>query len=157
MEGDELVVVGRGDDGLQEIIRHQLSTPGHPRILDEHYPRHPKGNGPPVRAVRPVTDAERAFVALGEGAERWLREACATGVSRIRAKMADALTLAALLGADDVDRALGTAALADRFQEGDLASIAEHLARHDAVGDLVHATQAHSAQPGTGVWEGFGR
>jgi transposase len=157
VEGDQLVVAGRGDDGLQEIVRHELSTPGHPRILDEHYPRHPKGNGPPVRQVRPATDAERAFVALGEGAERWLREACATGVSRIRAKMADAVTLAALVGADDVDRALGTAALAGRFQDGDLCSIVEHLSRHGAVAELVHATEAHSAQPGTGAWEGFGR
>lgn len=157
VEGDELVVAGRGDDGLKEVVRHELSTPGNPRISDEHYPRHPKGNGPPVRPVRPATDAEQAFVGLGEGAERWLREACATGVSRIRAKMADAVTLAALVGTDDVDRALGTAALAGRFAEGDLVSIVEHLARHDAVGELVRVTQAHSAQPGTSAWEGFGR
>ena len=157
VEGDELVVVGRGDDGLEEVVRHELSTPGHPRILDEHYPRHPKGNGPPVRAVRPTTDTERAFVALGEGAERWLREACATGVSRIRAKMATAVTLAALVGADKVDRALGTAALAGRFAEGDLTSIVEHLSRQGVVSELVHATKTHSAQPGTFAWEGFGR
>ena len=157
VEGEELVVVGRRPEGLTEVDRHELSTPGHPRIKDEHYPNHPKGNGPPVREVRPRTDDERAFVALGEGAERWLREACATGVARIRAKMADAVSLAALVGADEVDRALGTAALAGRFADGDLCSIVEHLSRHEAAAELVHATEAHSVQPGTGAWEGFGR
>lgn len=157
VEGDELVVVGRRSGGLTEVVRHELSTPGHPRITDDHYPNHPKGNGPPVREVRPRTDAERSFVDLGDGAERWLREACATGVSRIRAKMADAVSLAALVGTEEVDRALGTAALAGRFADGDLASIVEHLSRHEAAADLVVADEAHSAQPGTGAWEGFGR
>jgi transposase len=157
VHGDELVVVGRAPAGLTEIVRHELSTPGNPRILDEHYPRHPKGNGPPVRPLRPTSDAERAFLALGEGAERWLREACATGVARVRAKMADATELAALVGAEVVDRALGVAALAGRFADEDLASIVEHLTRHGAAEELVRADEAHSAQPGTGAWEGFGR
>lgn len=157
VEGDELVVVGRDAGGLREVIRHELSIPGYPRILDEHYPHHPKGNGPPERTLRPRSDDERAFLALGEGADRWLREACATGVARIRAKMAQAVELAALVGADEVDRALGTAALAGRFAEGDLASIVEHLSHHRLVEDLVAADEAHSAQPGTKAWEGFGR
>lgn len=157
VHGDELVVVGRDDEGLTEVVRHELSTPGHPQINDEHYPRHPKGNGPPVRQVRPRTDAERAFVALGDGAERWLREACATGVARIRTKMDAAVELASLVGADEVDRALGMAALAGRFADGDLCSIVEHLSRHEAAADLVVADEAHSAQPGTGAWEGFGQ
>jgi hypothetical protein len=94
---------------------------------------------------------------LGGGAERWLREACATGVARIRTKMADAVGLAALVGATEVDRALGTAAMAGRFAEGDLASIVGHLAAHEAPEALVRATEVHSAQAGTGAWEGFGR
>ncbi len=157
VQGDQLIVVGRDARGLHEILRHELSTPGNPRILDEHYPRHPKGNGPPVRPLRPKDDTERSFVTLGEGAERWLREACATGVARIRSKMAEALDLAALFGADEIDRALGTAALAGRFADGDLASIADHLARHGSPEVLVRADEDHSSQPGTGSWEGFGR
>jgi transposase len=158
VEGDELVIVGRGEDGgLHEVARHELSTPGHPRINDEHYPHHRLGNGPPVRAVHPKSDAEREFCALGEGAERWLREACATGVARIGAKMADAVALAALVGATEVDRALGTAALAGRFADTDLASIVEHRSRRGAASELVVADEAHSAQPGTASWEGFGR
>jgi hypothetical protein len=157
VHGDELVMVGRGPAGLVEAARHQLSTPGHPRILDEHYPDHPAGNGPKIRPLRPKDDAEQAFLAIGDGAERWLREACSTGVARVRTKMAKAVGLAALVGAAPVDRGLGMAALAGRFDDGDLASIVEHLGRHDAVADLVFADDLYSAQTGTAAWEGFGR
>lgn len=157
VHGEELVAVGRGPSGLVEVRRHQLSTPGHPRILDEDYPGYPPGNGPKIRPLRPNDDAERAFLALGDGAERWLREACAKGVARIRAKMARAVELAALVGATPVDRALGMAALASRFEEGDLACILDHLGRREAVEDLVRPDEAYSSQPSTSAWEGFGR
>ncbi|MGH9066395.1 MAG: Mu transposase domain-containing protein, partial [Acidimicrobiales bacterium] len=157
VSGEELVVVGRGPAGLVEVHRHELSTPGHPRVLDEHYPGYPPGNGPRIRPLRPKDDAERAFLALGDGAERWLREACGAGVARIRAKMSQAVELAALVGATPVDRALGMAALASRFEEGDLASILDHLGRHEAVEDLVRADEAYSAQVGTDAWGSFGR
>jgi transposase len=155
--GEELVIVARTAKGLAEIARHRLSTPGQPRILDEHYPDHQAGNGPKERPLRPADDAERAFLALGDGAERWLREACSTGVSRIRSKMAGAVELAALVGSAPVDRALGMAALAGRFAEADLASIVEHLDRRDPIESLAIADPLHSAQPGTAAWDGFGR
>lgn len=157
VHGEELVVVARTAKGLAEIARHELSVPGTPRILDAHYPGHPAGNGPLVRPLRPRDEAEIAFLALGDGAERWLREACATGAARIRTKMAQAVELAALVGAAVVDRALGMAALAGRFGEGDLASIVDHLERGRPAGELVAADEAFSAQGGTGAWEGFGR
>jgi hypothetical protein len=157
VQGEELVIVARTGQGLTEIARHPLSVPGVPRIVDEHYPDHPAPNGPLVRPLRPRDDAELAFLALGDGAERWLREACATGVARIRSKMADAVELAALFGSAPVDRALGMAALAGRFGEADLASIVGHLDRREPAEYLVIADDAHSAQPGTGAWEGFGR
>lgn len=157
VHGDELVIVARTAKGLAEIARHALSTPGHPQILDEHYPDHPAGNGPPVRPLRPRDDLERGFLVLGDGAERWLREACATGVARIRVKMSQAVELAALVGAAPVDRALGMAAVAGRFGEGDLASIVNHLEGGRPAEDLVRADETYSAQPGTSAWEGFGR
>ena len=158
VQGEELVIVGHDKTrGLVEIDRHELSTPGNPRIKDEHYPDHAPGNGPKIRTLRPKDDEERAFLALGDGAERWLREACSSGVSRIRVKMAAAVELAALIGAAPVDRALGIAALAGRFEEGDLASIVEHLGRHDAVEDLVYANDDFFVQPGTSAWGDFGR
>lgn len=57
--GEELVIVGRAAAGLAEIARHELSTPGTPRILDEHYPHHPGGNLPRPPKVRPRPRAGR--------------------------------------------------------------------------------------------------
>ena len=70
--------------------------------------------------------------------------------------MARAVELAALVGADAVDDALGLAAIAGRFADGDLASILDHLAA-GRPGDVVVADEAHSAQPGTGGWKDLGR
>lgn len=77
--GNELVITARTGRGLAEITRHRLSTPGSPRILDEHYPDHPDGNRLRQPRPRPRTEAEVAFVAIGDGAERWLTEAAAGG------------------------------------------------------------------------------
>ena len=96
--GEELVIVARTGSGLAEVARHGLSTPGNPSIADEHYPHHPGGNLPRVPRPRARTAAEEAFLALGEGAHRWLVEAGATGVTRVRAKMNHAVELAAVLG-----------------------------------------------------------
>ncbi len=66
-----------------------------------------------------------ALLAIGAGAERWLVEAAASGALRVRSKMAEAVELAALVGDEAVDWALGLAAMAGRFDEGDLVSILE--------------------------------
>ena len=153
--GDELAIVAMTDSGTVEIARHQLSTPGNPRILDEHYPHHPGGNHPRPPRPRPRTKAEADFLAIGDGAHQWLIEAAATGATRVRAKMARAVELATILGAARVDQALGLAAVAGRFDEHDLGSILDHLPRHQP-GELARADETHSAQPGTGPWERFG-
>jgi hypothetical protein len=155
--GEELAVVARTTTGLVEVARHRLSTPGNPRILDEHYPHHPGGNLPRPPKVRPRTAAEVAFLDLGEGAHDWLIEAGAVGAQRIRSKMARAVELAAVVGAQAVDDALGLAAIAGRFAEDDLASIVDHRAGAGAPVDVVRADETHSAQPGTSGWEVFGR
>lgn len=154
--GDELAITGRSRRGVAEIARHALSTPGHPRILAAHYPGHPGGNLPRVRKPRARTPEEVAFLGLGEGAHRWLVEAAATGVARIRAKMSRAVELAAVLGCDRVDEALGLAAIAGRFAEDDLVSILDHLGAAGPPDDVVHVDEAHSAQPGTESWGRFG-
>jgi hypothetical protein len=155
--GDELVIVAGTTAGLAEIARHGLSTPGNPSIRDEHYPDHPGGNLPRQPKLRPRTAEEIAFLALGEGARRWLIEAGACGASKVRAKMARAVELAAILGPVTVDKALGLAAIAGRFGEADLASILDHLATAGAPTDVVFADENHSVQPGTSPWQGFGR
>ncbi|GAA1024777.1 hypothetical protein Aple_104060 [Acrocarpospora pleiomorpha] len=155
--GDELVITARTGSGPAEIWRHRLSTPGNPRILAEHYPGHPDGRAVLAPRPRPRSAEEIAFLAIGDGAERWLIEAAATGASRVRSKMAHAVELAALLGPGLVDQALGMAAAAGRFADGDLASIADHLAAGRAAIEVVHADEAHSIQPGTSGWQQFGR
>lgn len=74
---------------------------------------------------------------------------------RIRAKMADAVQLAALVGTERVDAALGVAAAAGRFAEADLASILDHLAAGTTSVDLVIADETATTQPGTNGWAGF--
>jgi hypothetical protein len=155
VEGEELVIVGAGEQGLEEVWRHQLSVPGRPQIVDEHYPDHPNGRAVLLPRLRPQREEERVFLAIGEGAERWLREAAASGATRVRAKMAQATELAVLFGSQQVDEALHRAAAAGRFGEDDLVSILSH-ARSSQMLQVVRADEAYSAQPGTSAWAGFG-
>lgn len=154
--GEELAIVAMTAAGIVEIARHPLSTPGTPRILDEHYPHHQGGNHPRPPRPRPRTKAEADFLAIGDGAHAWLVEAAATGTVRVRAKMGRAVEFATILGTATVDQALGLAAAAGRFDDADLGSILDHLALHGDPGDVVRVDETHSAQPGTGSWERFG-
>ncbi len=170
-DGDELVVVAdlnalfirpawaaeQGALGLVEVARHRLSTPGRPRIDLGHYPDHPQtpDGGPRAPQPKATTAAEKAFLRLGTGAHAWLIEAAAAGAQRVRSKMREAVELAALVGPDTVDAALGVAATAGRFAEGDLLAIVEHRAAGAETAALVHADENHSIQPGTGAWAGF--
>lgn len=155
VEGEELVIVGAGEQGLEEVWRHQLSVPGRPQVLDEHYPGHPNGRSAMHPRLRPQREDERAFLAIGEGAERWLREAAASGATRVRAKMAQATELALLFGSQQVDEALSRAASAGRFGEDDLVSILSYARTGPAL-QVVRADESFSAQPGTSAWAGFG-
>lgn len=158
VHGDELVITAHTGRGLGEVARHRLSTPGTPRIDDAHYPgRAASGSGPRPPRPRPTSDGERAFLALGSGAHAWLVEAGANGVARVRSKMTAAVDLACLVGGELVDRALGVAAAAGRFDDGDLTAIVDHLAAGGPDSSAVACDEAHSSQPGTTVWEGFGR
>jgi transposase len=155
--GEELVITAHGSGGLGEIARHHVSTPGSPSILAEHYPHHPDGQAITAPKPRPRSEAEIAFLALGSGAKRWLSAAGAAGAVRIRAKMAHAVALAAMCGAELIDTALDMAAEAGRFADGDLASIADHLAAVGALGEVSRADETHSIQPGTAGWQGLGQ
>lgn len=153
---EELVITARAGRGLAEITRHRLSVPGSPRTLDEHYPHHPGGNRPRTPRPRPRIPEEIAFLAIGPGAERWLTEAAAGGAQRIRSKMARAVELAAVTGADTAGTALGLAAIAGRFGDDDLPAIIDHLAAEGAPGEVVIADEQYSAQPGTASWAQLG-
>jgi transposase len=155
-DGEELVVIHvDGPGGPREVARHRLTTPGRPAINDEHYP--PRPPGALERTPRARSADERAFLAVGPGAERWLTQAAAAGTQRVRRKMAEAVDLAKLHGAEQVDQALKACADADRFADGDLARI---LAHQQATGELIlfpARSEESSLQRSTRSWEGFGR
>jgi hypothetical protein len=152
--GDEVIVTAVTDTGPEQVVCHQRGAPGNPQYLDEHFG--PAPEGPLHRTPKAKTEAERDFLALGDGAALWLVEAGAAGTVRARVKMANAVSLAALHGAEAVDRALAKAAMLGRFAEGDLASILGHQASGADV-ERHTASDNHSLQPGTGSWDGFGR
>jgi hypothetical protein len=82
-----------------------------------------------------------------------LTEAAASGASRVKVKMTEAVTLAKLHGPDRVDWALGHAACYQRFGDGDLVSILTS----GPVTEHRHASENHSLQTGTSAWEGYGQ
>ena len=156
--GDELVVTVVDPDGPREITRHLRGQRGRPQIRDEHYPaEHPGRRAlPGDRTPRAANPAEAAFLAIGDGAKAWLVEAAAAGAARVRSKMAEAVAYAKLHGAAPVDQALGTAAVAGRFGDTDLAAILTHQQQRPGGATPTRASEAHSLQPGTSGWAGFG-
>ena len=155
--GDDLVITAVGEQGPGEVARHARSSPGTPSIRAEHYPPPTAAaNADGERTPRPGSAAEAEFLALGPGAASWLVEAAATGARGVRRKMAEAVALAKLHPPGEVDRALGTAAVAGRFAENDLLRILAHQAGRDINKPTTRASETHSLQPGTSAWSGFG-
>jgi hypothetical protein len=153
-DGDELVVVHvDSPDGPREVARHRLTTPGRPSIHAEHYP--PRPAGALERRPRASSLEEQAFLAIGPGAAEWLTKAAAAGAVRLRRKVAEAVALAKLHGAGDVDEALAAAAAAGRFGEGDLAAILAHRGAR-VIEFPARASEQQSLQRSTRSWEGFG-
>jgi hypothetical protein len=77
------------------VAQHALLAPGEASITDSHYPT-PAPSG--VRALRPRTPAEHAFLALGGEAEGYLRSAAAAGTARLHERLDEALSLARTRG-----------------------------------------------------------
>jgi hypothetical protein len=155
--GEQLIVTVVDADGAHEIARHRRGQRGRPQLLEEHYPtKHPSRQPVPgQRTPHPANAAEAAFLAIGDGARAWLVEAAAAGTSRMRSKMAEAVAFAKLHGTTPVDQALGTAALAGRFADNDLAAILTHQQAGPSA-PPTRATERHSLQPGTASWANFG-
>jgi hypothetical protein len=130
-----------------------------------HYPGHPQtpDGAPKPLAPRARSKKEEAFLQIGPAAERWLCQACASGVERIESKMAEAVEVAALRGRALVGEAIERAWLADRYGSGDIASIAEHLSAGGdgwegplgGAAESAGAAESVTLQPGTSAWAGF--
>jgi hypothetical protein len=148
-----VVFVHVGDRGAIEVARHRRAEPGSPQIDPAHFP--PAPAGALHREPKPGNDAEAAFLALGDGAALWLKEAAAQGSSRIRVKMAHAVSIAKLTNPTRVDWALGHAAVHQRFGEGDLASIL--AANLDPTTPAARqAGEVKSLTQGTAGWAALG-
>lgn len=151
--GEHVVITHITQAGPAEVARHLVTAAGSPRVDDSHYP--PAPPGALNRTPKARTTAEAQFLAIGDGAGLWLAEAAAAGTSRVRAKMAEATQLAVLHGTPAVDRALGQAAAAGRFADGDLASILAHQASA-APGEASRAGEHSSLAQGTAGWARHG-
>jgi transposase len=116
----DVVVMHRG----VPVAQHELLAPGEASITDAHYPT-PAPTG--VRALRPRTPSEHAFLALGVEAEDYLRAAAAAGTARLHERLEEALGLTRTRGEQQTRAALARATTFSRFAHGDLGSIADGL------------------------------
>ena len=114
--GGELLVRA----GRSEIARHRLVGPGEMSLIDAHYGR---AAAAPVRAVRPRTPAEIAFIGLGPVACAFLRAAAAGGTSRLAGEIAGIADLERAHGRDALLAALERALAYRRFRAVDVRSI----------------------------------
>jgi hypothetical protein len=106
------------------VAHHPLLGPGECSVEDAHYPTPPPTG---TRPLRPRTEPERAFLALGEEAERYLRTAAAQGTARLHERIDEALWLAASRGERPARQALERASEFSRFGRGDLEAICDSL------------------------------
>ena len=91
------------------VADHAQLAPGEAAVLDEHYPTPRKA---PSRGPRARTDVERAFLALGEPAEAFIRQGAAAGSTMLPKEIIEIVDdLLPAHGADAVARALGLAVL----------------------------------------------
>ena len=147
-DGEQLVTMHINQQhGPREVARHRLTTPGRPSIQHGHYP--PRPAGALERKPRARNSEEREFLAIRDGAKRWLERAAAEGTARIRRKMAEAIDLAKLHGIGPVNEALERCASYGRFADGDLASILAHQQSATVIALPTRAPEDSSLQRST--------
>jgi transposase len=146
-----VVISSITDKGATEVARHQITKRGIPAVNDEHFPK--ACETPLNRTIRPKTEEEEAFCAIGQGAQLWLREATSQGIGGIRWKMGQAVILAKFEGATVVDDALGFAGIHGRFSHDDLVSI---VGTHQNTHTTRSIDDAHTLAQGTSVWASLG-
>jgi hypothetical protein len=106
---------------LGEIIaHHDLVAPGETAVCDDHY------GGPrpyPARGVRPKTEAEQAFCALGDVAVAFIKGAAANGVTSLAADLTELCAMEAAHDTSAFLAAIGRAVEFGRFRATDVRSI----------------------------------
>ena len=150
---EQVIMVHVGPAGPLEVARHRRAMPGSPCLDDTHFPPPPAGALGRIPTAR--NESEAAFLVLGDGARLWLTEAAAAGTTKVRVKMAQAVSLSKLFSVAEVDWALGHAAVHARFGHGDLASILDHHAA-TTTGPTHRAGEDGSLTQGTSGWAALG-
>ena len=115
--GVTIVTPGTGE----VLAQHPLMAPGEASVLDAHYGR-PRPNAP-LRKVTPRSAAEQAFCALGPVAESWLRQAAASGNTRLGPELAELAALQAAHGHEALGAALERAVRFGRWNASGVRSI----------------------------------
>lgn len=116
VDGTELVISQRG----VPVARHRLVGPGELSLDDVHYGRSAR---PPVRALRPRSADEIAFLGLGLVAERFLRAAAAAGATRLHLELAEIVPLERSHGREALVAALERALAFRRFGASDVRAV----------------------------------
>ena len=99
---------------------HGLVAPGETSILDDHYGG---ARDKPRRAIRPRTDDEVTFCALGPVAEVFLKRAAAAGMTSLKSDLVTLNRLKRSHGRDALLGALARATQFARFRASDVESI----------------------------------
>ena len=157
--GEELVITARTGRGRgRDRPAPACPCPAALCICDEHYPGHPGGNGPRQPRPRPRTEAEAAFLAIGDGAQRWLAEAAASGAASGSGRRWPARP------SWPPSSARTGSTLPWGWRRSPAGSLTATWPRSSTTwppsgrsGAVVIADEAHSAQPGTADWASFGR
>lgn len=114
------------------VAEHAQLAAGEASVLDEHYPTPRR---PPSRAPRARTDAEKAFLELGEPAEAFIRAGAASGATMLPKEISRIVfELLPAHGREAVAKAVERAVRFGRFRADDVASI---LAIGPAVADVA--------------------
>lgn len=114
------------------VAEHGQLAAGEASVLDEHYPTPRR---PPSRAPRARTDAEKAFLELGEPAEAFIRAGAASGATMLPKEISRIVSeLLPAHGREAVAKAVERAVRFGRFRADDVASI---LAIGPAVADVA--------------------
>jgi len=120
VEADRALSILAGPGEGELVAEHRLVAPGEASIHDDHY------GGPrpaPRRMVRPRTEQEKAFCALGPTAEAFITGAAAAGNTRLGPELAELNTLAAAHGQRAFLDALARAVAFGRWRAADVRSI----------------------------------
>ena len=105
----------------QLVAEHPQLAAGEASVLDEHYPTPRRA---PSRGPRARSDVERAFLALGEPAEAFIRAGAAAGLTMLPKEITSIVTdLLPVHDHADIARALSRATRFGRFKAADVAAI----------------------------------